>query len=85
MSVTLTNLVSRMRTFLLLHDTYCAARGACACVPLPGLAARRVASSLTLAADATVEALPDAVLAVPEITRAIRTGELRAKEAPPRR
>ena len=84
MSVTLTNLKPRLRAFLLPHADYCGAQLACACVPVPGRDARRVPSSLTLPADASVAGLSDAVLAVPEIARAVRAGELRAMREPPR-
>jgi hypothetical protein len=77
-TVTLTNLKPRLRAFVLPHESYCAALGRCACVLLPGRAARRVPSSITLAASAAVEGLAEAVLSVPEIARAVRGGELRA-------
>jgi hypothetical protein len=67
-----------MRVFVLAHTHYCAAHTECGCVVLPGRAKRRVPSSLTLAANATVAGLPDAVLEVPEIARAVRAGELQA-------
>lgn len=84
MSVTLTNTSGRMKTFVLAHETYCSARGECACTVTPGRNARRVASSLTLATGARVTDFDDAVVRVPEVARAARAGELRVeREAPP--
>ncbi|MFH0901098.1 MAG: hypothetical protein V2A73_10750, partial [Pseudomonadota bacterium] len=54
----------------------------CACTiqqDLNARATRRVASSLTLAANARLEGLDEAVLAVPEIERALRAGDLRVE------
>jgi hypothetical protein len=79
MSVVLTNLRSRLRAFVLAHEAYCAARGTCACALVRG---RRIPSSLTLAAGVSAGGLDEAVLAVPEIARAVRAGEIRA--GPPR-
>lgn len=81
MSVTLTNLMPRLRAFVLAHESFCKTRGACACAEQKG---RRIPSSLTLAAGITADGLDVAVLAVPEIARAVRAGELRARP-PPRR
>lgn len=79
MSVALTNLRPRLRAFVLAHDAYCTARGACACAETRG---RRIPSSLTFAAGATAGGLDEAVLAVPEIARAVRAGEIRAGPPP---
>ena len=90
MTVTLVNNTRRMQVFNLPHDLYCAALGRCECRmpatpkarPL-GTAAqvggavrtrRRVCPSLTFAAGATQGGLPDAVLAAPEVDRAVRAG-----------
>ena len=75
MSVSLTNLSRRCQVFVLAHDAYCASLGRCACRN----GARRVASSLTLASSARVDSLDDAVLAVPEVIRAVREGALSVK------
>ncbi|MFH0902226.1 MAG: hypothetical protein V2A73_16460 [Pseudomonadota bacterium] len=81
-TVTFINTSGRMKAFALPHETYCQARGSCACTIQQDLNARttrRVASSLTLAANARLEGLSEAVLAVPEIERALRTGNLRVE------
>ena len=83
MTVSLTNTSRRMRAFTLPHETYCQARGQCACSQSSGRAPRRLASSLTLAADTACANLDDAVVAVPDIARAIRAGELRLEREPP--
>jgi len=81
--VTLKNTQRQMLVFNLGHESYCKALGACACrivrragtpASVPG---RRVCSSLTVLAGAAAEALPRAVLAVPEIARAVASGALR--------
>ena len=90
MTVTLTNTSGRMQVFNLPHESYCAALGRCACrtpqpprsavVPvreLPGqpVRDRRPASaSLTLPAGQAVTGLADAVLAAPDVARAVRSG-----------
>ncbi|ATB46319.1 hypothetical protein MYMAC_001911 [Corallococcus macrosporus DSM 14697] len=76
MSVTLTNAVGRLATFLLPHESYCVARGACACGVQPGRGGRRLPSSLTLATGVTLEDVPEAVLSVPLVAAAIRRGEV---------
>jgi hypothetical protein len=75
MTVSLTNTSLRCQVFVLAHEVFCAACGRCAC----RTGARRVASSLTIASGMTVGALSDAVLAVPEVSRAIRSGALLVK------
>ena len=79
MTVTITNASGRMKAFDLLHDVYCEASGACACSMLGGRNSRRIPSSLTIPTGAAVENLPDAVLRVPEVARAITRGELRVQ------
>ncbi len=83
MTITLTNSSGRLKTFTLPHESYCKARGRCACAMTPGRDARRVPSSLTLAADARLEGVDEAVLAVPEVERALRAGELCVERKPP--
>jgi uncharacterized membrane protein YhhN len=82
MSVALTNATRRMKVLNLPHATYCAALGRCACTPHPLVENATVASSLTLAAGETVTGLPEAVLAAPDVNRAIKAGELRVQEVP---
>jgi hypothetical protein len=60
------------------HETYCKALGECACDVEQGRARRRT-PSLTLATGVTSPALDDAVLAVPDVVRAVRRGELAVK------
>lgn len=81
MTVTLTNTTRRLAVFLLPHDSYCAACGNCVCT-------RRsdgvmLAGALTLPSARAVAALPDAILQVPSIKRALRCGELRAERQAP--
>ncbi|APR80154.1 Hypothetical protein A7982_05501 [Minicystis rosea] len=83
MNVTLTNKTAQMATFLLPHESYCAARGECACFVLPGWPAQRVPSSLTVPAKGAIVGLEHAVLAVLEIARAVRTGDVQATHAQP--
>jgi len=83
MTVTLTNTSGRLKTFTLPHESFCAARGRCACAMTPGRDPRRVPSSLTLAAEARLEGVDEAVLAVPEVDRALRAGALRVARKPP--
>ena len=77
MSVTLTNQSKRMQVFLLLHDEYCAPAGACTCVlrhdgvRLPG--------SLTIPVGAAMSDLPDAILAVPSVARAMGEATVKAE------
>ena len=83
MTITLTNTSGRLKTFTLPHESYCKARGRCSCTKTSGRDARRVPSSLTLAADARLEGLDEGVLSVPEIERALRAGDLRVERKPP--
>lgn len=82
MTITLTNPSGRMKTFTLPHESYCKARGRCACAMASSRAPRRVPASLTLAAGARLEGVDEAVLAVPEVDRALRAGELRVERRP---
>ncbi|TQF11676.1 hypothetical protein FJV41_32945 [Myxococcus llanfairpwllgwyngyllgogerychwyrndrobwllllantysiliogogogochensis] len=79
MSVTLSNALGRLLTFLLPHESYCAARGACACGVQPGRGGRRLPSSLTLASGVTLEDVPEATLCVPAVAAAIRRGDVGLK------
>ncbi|QQR46179.1 hypothetical protein JKA73_08765 [Myxococcus xanthus] len=83
MSVTLTNSLGRLVTFLLPHESYCAARGTCACGVQPGRGGRRLPSSLTLATDVTLEDIHEAALSVPAVAAAIRRGEVTLKRQAP--
>ncbi len=79
MTVSLTNTSNRCQVFVLAHETYCKALSECACEVQQGRAPRRSPRSLTLATGVTSPALEDAVLAVPDVVRAIRRGELAVK------
>jgi hypothetical protein len=83
MSVTLTNALGRLVTFLLPHESYCLARGTCACGVQPGRGGRRLPSSLTLATDVTLEDVHEAALSVPAVAAAIRRGEVALKRQAP--
>jgi len=74
-TVSLTNKSRRCLVFVLPHDTYCAAASRCAC----HVGARRVPASLTVPSGLTVGGLDDAVLAVPDVIRAVREGALSVK------
>jgi hypothetical protein len=58
------------------HETYCKALGECRCDVEHGRHARRTARSLTIASGVTSPALDDAVLALPDVVRAMKRGEL---------
>jgi hypothetical protein len=75
-TVVLTNTSRRCQVFVLSHETYCRARGECACILEEGRKARRTATSLTLASGHSSPQLDDAVLVVPDVVRAIRRGEI---------
>ena len=81
--VTLINTSGRLKAFTLSHESYCKARGRCACTMTSGRDTRRIPSALTLAAGARLEGLDDAALAVPDIERAVRAGDLRVERKPP--
>jgi len=90
MTLTLTNTSTRMQVFNLPHESYCAALGRCACrtaeaprsAPLavrelpgqPVRTRRPACASLTLPARQSATGLPDAVLAAPDVARAVRSG-----------
>jgi hypothetical protein len=78
-TVSITNTSGRCQVFVLAHETYCRALGECACDVEQGRAPRRTPRSLTLATGLTSPELDDAVLAVPEVVRAARRGELAVK------
>jgi hypothetical protein len=82
MTMTLINKTGRMKVYNLPHKTYCAALGRCACTVIPGRNGARVCASLTLAAGAEVDSIPEAVLQVAEIAKDIGSGALRVKRKP---
>ncbi|RJS14143.1 hypothetical protein DRW03_35465 [Corallococcus sp. H22C18031201] len=79
MSVTLTNALGRLLTFLLSHEAYCLACGECACSLQPGRGGRRLPASLTLAAGVSLAGLPEAVLQVASVAAAVRRGDVAVK------
>jgi len=81
MTQQLTNRLRRMTVFVLPHEEYCKAAGECACTKSRGRVERLVPNSVTLSAFATIEA-HDAVLAVSDVRRAIRQGEVTATPKP---
>lgn len=87
MTVSLKNTSGRLKVIVLAHETFCAARGQCGCDVPAARGARRMPRSLTLATGVTATGLDEAVLALPEVRRALQRGELaaeRAVPAPPR-
>ena len=83
MTVSLTNTSGRCLVFVLAHETYCEALGECRCEVEQGRRARRTPKSLTLASGVTTRVLDDAVLAIPEVVRAVKRGELTVKRYVP--
>ena len=105
MAVTIRNMERRMKVINLPHESYCKSAGQCSCdkqtvtvvVQDPRTGERnlvsrdkRIPSSLTLLSQETRKDLPEAVLEVPEVKRALRAGRLRvieqksrSKEEPP--
>lgn len=83
MTVSLTNTSGRCLVFVLAHETYCEALGECRCAVEPGRRARRTAKSLTLTSGVTSPALDDAVLAIPDVVRAVKRGDLSVKRHVP--
>lgn len=82
--LTLSNRSGRMLVFVLDHDSFCSATGRCECrVERLGRRRLRVARSLTVPAGAAIADLPEAVLSVPPVARALASGELTARRAAP--
>lgn len=79
MTISLTNVGNRCLIFVLAHETYCKALGDCACIVEQGRALRRIPRSITLASGVTNAEVHEAVLAVTEVVRALRRGELTVK------
>jgi hypothetical protein len=95
MSIVIKNMERRMRIINLPHETYCKAAGRCACAketvttvvhdPKTGERSmvsrvKRIPSSLTILGLEAREGLPDALLEIPEVKRALRAGRLRIVE-----
>ena len=80
MTVALISTTRRVAVFVLSHSTYCAALERCVCTRRRDGAL--LAEALTVPALTRVPDLPDAVLAVPAITLAVRGGALRVERSP---
>ncbi len=78
MSITLINATKRIKLFNLPHASYCKALGNCACTVQQGKN-RRICKSLTLPAGASLDNIPEAVLDIPEVQRAVRAGVLKVQ------
>lgn len=76
MTVTLTNRTRRMKVYNLSHEVYCKALRKCACTIIAGRNERRICSSLTIPASYRLECVDEAVLSVPEISAAVRVGDI---------
>ena len=72
-----------MVTFVLEHEPYCVALGRCACTEVLGRSPRRLPRALTLPAGLPVMNLPEAVLALPVVARAVRAGQVAVAPMPP--
>ena len=86
MTVILKNTSGRLQTFVLTHETYCKAHGTCCCRTIQGQPPRRIASSLTLPSGTASPELPEAVLALASVKRAVVRGAIavrRVAAAPP--
>ncbi len=77
MSVTLTNQSKRMQVFLLPHGEYCGPAGACTCVFRHDGA--RLAGSLTIPVGVSMSELPDAILGVSSVARAMGEAMVKAE------
>lgn len=84
MTVILINRARRMKVFTLVHATYCKALGSCGCTVVDPRTGRRVAQSLTLVSGARSAELPDAVLQLADIVRAVALGELGVERVLPK-
>ena len=83
MTIALTNASGRCLVYVLPHDPYCFSVGQCECARAGRGGNLRVAQSLTIATALTVSGLPDAVLEVADVARAVRRGDLRVVAARP--
>lgn len=84
MTVILINRARRMKVLTLAHAAYCAALGSCDCTVVDRRSGRRVPKSLTLAAGARSAELPEAVLQLPDVVRAVASGELGVERIAPK-
>ncbi|MBK8009797.1 MAG: hypothetical protein IPK13_00465 [Deltaproteobacteria bacterium] len=84
MTVILINRARRMKLFTLAHATYCEVLGSCGCTVVDRRTRRRVAQSLTLAAGARSSELPEAVLKLGDVIRAVASGDLGVERVAPK-
>mgnify|MGYP001548027781 CR=1 FL=1 len=84
MSITLHNTSRRMLVISLKHDTYCQATGNCACSHNHANGKLHF-STITIPSGESVPDLHEAVLALSEVKRAVRAGELRIERQAPSR
>lgn len=84
MTVILINRARRMKVFTLAHATYCKALGSCMCTVVDARTGRRLPLSLTLASGNRSAELPEAVLQLADIVRAVASGELGVERVLPR-
>ena len=80
MTITLINTSRRIAVISLRHDIYCKALGTCVCTETKG---KRHARTVTIPAGESVTDLDEAVLALPDVIRAVRAGELRVQRRAP--
>jgi hypothetical protein len=83
-TVILINRARRIKVFTLAHATYCAALGSCDCTVVDRRSGRRLPKSLTLPAGARSAELPAAVLQLPDVVRAVASGELGVERIAPK-
>jgi hypothetical protein len=81
--IALTNKSGRMLTFVLEHAPYCISLGRCACAEVLGRNPRRLPAALTLPAGLPVMNLPEALIALPAVARAVRAGQVVVAPMPP--
>ena len=84
MTVILINRARRMKVFTLAHATYCQAVGSCGCTLVDARTGRRVAQSLTLPAGGRSAQLPEAILQIGDVVRAVVSGELGVERVVPK-
>lgn len=84
MTVTLINRSGRCLALNLPHRHVCS-EGACLCTPPRDPRGRAVCRSITLPAGQAATALPEAVLAAPEVLAAARRGDLEVQRKEPKK
>ncbi len=77
MSVTLSNQAKRMQVFILPHAEFCERAGKCACTTLRS--GVRLSGALTIPVGGVVTELPDAILNVPDVARAMGEASIKAE------